>query len=67
MDRDEECDCVALHVRGGDGAVAAVASIVDDLGIRAIDAQTGEFFVPGPAAIESLQAWRAYRDRQARR
>lgn len=36
--RDEECDCVTLHVRGGDEAVAAVASILDGLGIRAIDA-----------------------------
>jgi hypothetical protein len=58
----EECDCIALHVRGGDEAVGAVASIIDGLGVRAIDAQTGEFFVSGRTAIESLQKWRAFRD-----
>jgi len=59
---DEECDGFALHVRGGDAAVGAVASILDGLGIRAIDSQTGEFFVSGPSAIESFRKWRAYRD-----
>jgi hypothetical protein len=63
MGEDGECDGFALHVRGSDGAVAAVTSILDGLGIRAIDAQTGEFFVAGPAAIESFQAWRAWQER----
>ena len=60
--KDEDCDSIALHVRGGEAAVGAVAGILDGLGIRAIDAQTGEFFVSGPAAIESFRKWRAYRD-----
>jgi hypothetical protein len=59
---DEECDGFALHVRGGEAAVGAVASILDGLGIRAIDSQTGEFFASGPSAIESFRKWRAYRD-----
>jgi hypothetical protein len=63
MGEDGECDGFTLHVRGSDGAVAAVTSILDGLRIRAIDAQTGEFFVAGPTAIESFQAWHAWRER----
>jgi hypothetical protein len=62
LGKDEDCDGFALHVRGGEAAVGAVASILDGLGIRAIDAQTGEFFVSGPSAIESFRKWTAYRD-----
>jgi hypothetical protein len=60
---NEECDGFAFHVRGGDEAAGVVAAIVEHLGLRAIDAQTGEFFVAGPEAVASLSKWRAYRDR----
>jgi hypothetical protein len=63
MGKNEDCDGFALHVRGADEAVAVVAGILDGLRIRGIDAQTAEFFIPGPTAIESFQSWRAYRDR----
>lgn len=62
LGKDQDCDSLTLHVRGEDAAVNAVASIVDALGLRAIDAQTGEFFAAGPEALESFRAWRAYRD-----
>ena len=58
----EECNGFAFHVRGGDEAAGMVAAILKHLGLRAIDLQTGEFFVAGPEAVESLRQWRAYRD-----
>jgi hypothetical protein len=63
MGKNEDCDGFSLHVRGADEAVAVVAGILDGLGIRGIDAQTAEFFVSGPTAIESFQSWRSYRDK----
>ena len=59
---DELCIGFALHVRGGDRAVGAVAAILDHLRLRAIDTQTGEFFVAGEKAQESFGKWREYRD-----
>jgi hypothetical protein len=59
---DEPCTGFALHVRGGDGAVGAVAAILDHLQLRAIDMQTGEFFIAGEKAQESFGKWREYRD-----
>ena len=61
--RNETCTGFAFHVRGSDEAVAVVAAILDHLNLRAIDGQTGEFFVAGPAALESFRRWRAFRDR----
>jgi hypothetical protein len=58
----EDCTGFAFHVRGDEAAVGAVASILDHLGLRALDSQTGEFFVSGPKAIESFRNWRTYRD-----
>ncbi len=56
----------AFHVRGGDMVVGVVAAILDHLGLRAIDPGQGEdgtgFFDPS-LATESLQQWRAFRDR----
>ena len=59
----EPCTGFALHVRGGDGAAEAVAAILERLQLRAIDMQTGEFFVAGEKARESLSKWRDFRDR----
>lgn len=60
---DEICDGFALHVRGGDEAAGVVGAILEHLNLRALDAQTGEFFVAGPEATASLAKWRAFRDR----
>ncbi|MDJ0709208.1 MAG: hypothetical protein QNJ14_02405 [Woeseiaceae bacterium] len=60
---DEPCTGFALHVRGGDGAAEAVAAILDHLQLRAIDMQTGEFFVAAENARASLSRWRNFRDR----
>lgn len=59
----EVCESIAFHVRGGDGAIGAVAAILDELKLRAIDCQSGEFFSAGPETLESFHAWRRYRDR----
>jgi hypothetical protein len=59
---DEECSSFALHVRGGDTVVGVVSGILAHLNLRALDSQTGDFFVAGPEALESFQKWRAYRD-----
>jgi len=56
-----ECGGIMLHVRGGDGAVAAVEAILDRLGLRAIDLQTGEFF-DAQSASDSFGVWRGFRD-----
>jgi hypothetical protein len=63
----EDCQGFALHVRGGDAAAGAVAAILEHLGLRALDSQTGDFFVPGPEAVESFRKWRAYREHAANR
>jgi hypothetical protein len=57
-----ECSGFAFHVRGGDAAVAVVAAILNHLKLRAIDSQTGDFFIAGPKAIDAFSRWRAYRD-----
>ena len=63
LGEEEECDSFAFHIRGGDEAAGAVVAILNHLGLRALDSQTGEFFVPGPTALASFQKWRAYRNR----
>jgi hypothetical protein len=52
----------AFHVRGGEGAVGLIAAILSHLDLRAIDAQSGEFFEWGQSALDSFRRWRAFRD-----
>ena len=59
---EEKCRGFALHVRGGDAAVGAVAAILQRLNLRALDSQTGEFFVADESAVESFRQWKKYRD-----
>ena len=62
MGADEECKSFALHVSGGDAVVGVVGAILKHLNLRALDSQTGEFFVAGAEALDNFQKWRAYRD-----
>jgi hypothetical protein len=62
---NEIVEGIALHVRGSDSAAAAVADLLDELSLRAIDSSSGEFFARS-AALESLRKWREFRDRAAR-
>ncbi len=61
LGHDEVVSSFALHVRGGDEAIACVAAILDTLGVRAIDTSSGDFF-NREAAVESVKRWRRYRD-----
>lgn len=63
---NETCEGFALHVRGGNEAVGAVAAILQHLKLRGLDSQSGEFFVAGPEAVESFRKWREFRDRAVR-
>jgi hypothetical protein len=58
----EDCEGFAFHIRGRDAAVGAVAAILQHLKLRALDSQTGDFFVGGAEANDSFRKWRAYRD-----
>jgi hypothetical protein len=60
-DHDEQLYCVSLHVRGDESVVPPIAALIEDLGARALDSWTGEFFDPVVAA-ESIRRWRAYLD-----
>jgi len=60
---EDQCESFALHVRGGGPeAMEAVDATLSAVGVRAIDAQTGEFFTL-EAARESFRRWQDYRDR----
>lgn len=62
---EAQCEDFALHVRGdGPGAMEMVDAILRAVGVRAIDAQTSEFFTL-EAARESFGAWQGYRDQIA--
>ena len=50
------------RVRGGGGAVAVIDYLLKELGLRAFDCQTGDFFTAA-SAEGSFAEWRAFRDR----
>lgn len=58
---EEVCTEIAFLVHGGGDAPKTVAKIVDHLGFRAIDAQTGEYFSLEDAEASFAQ-WQAFRD-----
>lgn len=62
LGREEQVASFALHVHGGEEAVACVAAILDALGVRAFDASNGDFF-RREGAVESFRRWRGFRDR----
>jgi len=45
LGEDDPVHGFALHVRG-DGADSVIAAILDELGLRALDSESGEFFTP---------------------
>ncbi len=61
--KDDPIETIALHVRGGDGALGPIHKLCQATGWRAFDTTAGEFidFERSPAA--GLQTWRASRDR----
>jgi hypothetical protein len=62
MGREEICEGFMLHVRGGGNtAMTIIARLLQQLNLRGIDFQTGEFFQQS-AAEQSFREWQAYRD-----
>lgn len=59
----DPCTNFALHVRGGNEALGAVAAILERLGFRALDTSEGGIFSADQASIESFSKWRDYRNR----
>jgi hypothetical protein len=56
-------DSFALHVRGGgDEVLVMIAAILEAVGVRAIDASSGDVFDPATARA-SWEGWQAYRRR----
>ena len=62
MGRDEVCDGIMLHVRGGGAASDFVASVLHALDLRAFDCSAGDLF-DGRDASVSFARWQEYRDR----
>ena len=64
LGREDDVESIAFHGRGGAGDVDVVDRILRELGVRAIDVQTGEFFSK-PEALRSHRKWRwrSYADR----
>ncbi len=64
MGDEEEVECFALHVRGGDGAVGVIAAVLDRLGLQALATGTESgLFEAGDAAQEGFARWRSYRNK----
>lgn len=59
---------IAFHIRGdSEAGIGLVAAILDHLGFRAIDLQSGEIFAADDTARESFRRWRELREMVARR
>lgn len=59
---DEEVDCLAMHVRGGDPAPHVVAHILGELGMRALcsDSESGLFEYDPASGSKAFDSWRGY-------
>jgi hypothetical protein len=62
MGSKEICEGFMMHVRGGGGVVPVIDHLLKELGLRAFDCQTGDFFT-ADSAEGSFAEWRAFRDR----
>jgi hypothetical protein len=65
MGAGEECYGFVFHVRGGELSLGIVDAILQALNLRALDPQTGGFFVARAEATDSFRRWRAYRNQVA--
>jgi hypothetical protein len=67
MGSEEICDGFMLHVRGGSNiAMILIAGLLQELKLRGIDCQTGDFFQESTAE-QSFGEWQAFRDRVIQR
>jgi hypothetical protein len=63
MGTEEALASFALHVRGGSVAAGLAVDLLTRCGWRALDPQSPSGIFDPDRALESLAAWRAYRDR----
>jgi hypothetical protein len=62
MGETEICSGFALHVRGGGDAAAAIARLLDHLGLPALDTASETGIFDKAAAEAGFLRWQAYRD-----
>jgi hypothetical protein len=62
MGGEEICHGFMLHVRGGGDAAGLIDRLLQSLGLRGLDCQTGDFFKTDAAAA-SFSDWQQYRDK----
>jgi len=62
LGKDEEVECLAMHVRGGDPAPHVVAHILGELGLRAVcsGSETGLFEYDPATGSKAFDSWRGY-------
>ena len=59
---DDPVGSFALHVRGGTGAILAVAALLERLGLRALDPQSPTGLFDAGTSRQSFESWRSNRD-----
>ena len=58
---DEDlCECFVLHVRGGEGAMAAAEQILRATSFRAMHHETGRFYTAAAEGMDEFRAWKGY-------
>jgi hypothetical protein len=62
MGNEEICNGFALHVRGSGDAPVAIATLLNHLGLTALDTGTETGIFDAAAAEASFDRWQAYRD-----
>ena len=62
LGKDEEVECLGMHVRGGDPAPHVVAHILRELGVRAAcsDSESGLFEYDPVSGSKAFESWRGY-------
>ncbi len=62
MGEDEELDSFAMHLRGGEKGLFLAWTILDALGLQALDPQSdGGLFCLGPGSQEGFARWKRFR------
>jgi hypothetical protein len=62
LGKDEDVECLAMHVRGGDPAPHVVAHILGELGMRAVcsGSESGLFEYDPVSGSKAFDSWRGY-------
>ena len=60
--KESDCHSIMLHVRGAADAPKFISGLLNELGIRAVDCGSGDFFEENESK-KSFEEWKAFRDR----